>query len=123
MLRFLDGPASEAEPDGCKGLMCHNAPDFLRVVRGHTAMDGQTWDALDSPTDTISAGEVPFAYFRVNHAGAYHLLCARGKRGASGWYHNADYRMVENQPSREIMANNDLWQKWVAEHTPPEPIL
>jgi hypothetical protein len=123
MLRFLDGPASEAERDGCKGLMCHYAPDFLRVIHCERT---EEWDALDDPADTLTSGEVPFAYSRVNHAGTYHILCARGKsgkRGASGWYHNADYRFVSPQPSFEIMADESLWKKWVADHTPAEPVI
>ncbi len=109
MISFLDGPAAG------RTLAPKRAPAYLRVVHGK-----EGWDALDQLEDEPRPGEELFAYCLVSRPTAYHLLCGRGRRGnASGWYWNAEYRVVDPQPDQATLANTDKWRAWATVQKAP----
>ncbi len=102
MAHFLDGPAA-----GTK-LMLHRAPIMLRVVRE----PGKEWDALDQPTDMPTAKEEIHLYRMVGTPRPFHLLCARGSKAATGWYEDADYKLLPESVPDEILRDNAKWAAW-----------
>lgn len=103
---FIDGPAAGAS------LMLHRAPVYLRVVID--ASSGGV-DALDQLDDVPAPGESLHAY-QWDHAdpalSRFHIRCSRGSKTPSGWYESANYRLVPDQPSDEIMRDVSKWREW-----------
>ena len=107
MTRFLDGPAEGVQ------LMLNRAPVFLRVCvkQGEHAAEV---DALDCPEDEPAEGEVLYAYRRVGSVTNMHIDYTdkvTRKRKAK-WLLAAEYRVVPDQPSGEVMADAKAWQEW-----------
>jgi hypothetical protein len=109
MITFRDGPA--------KGqvLQLKRAPRLLRVV----CSAGGEWDALDQLGDTPPADE-SITVYQLNPAtvSRYHLLCGRGKSGqnASGWYFDAEYFVLADQPADSQVRDNAAWRAWAMQH-------
>jgi hypothetical protein len=93
--------------------MLHRAVKFLRVVQNKSGV----WDALDQPEDTPAPEETVFAYQITEKPGMCHIRS--GKRGASGFYAIATYRMCAEQPYDQVMRGMSLWQQWCAHQPDP----
>jgi hypothetical protein len=98
MTTFENGPAAG------QTLMLKRCPVFLRVVRNSS---GEV-DALDQLDDEPAADEAIFAYRTDGTTGTVHIR----KKFGGGFYPIADYRIVENQPSDEIMRSSQKWAEW-----------
>jgi hypothetical protein len=107
MINFANGPAAGSH------LMLRRAPYFLRVVRSKKS--GEI-DALDQLGDEPSKGEELFAYQQTWSGGMVHLLMS--PRSQSGFYAQANYELVPEQPSDAEMRTNEAWQKWCYAHAP-----
>ena len=99
MITFLDGPAEG------KQLSLSRAPYFLRVV---IDADGGV-DALDQLDDEIRPGETPHVYYQ-SEAIAHAIVCSRGRGCRSE--HIANYKLFEEQPPQELLADNARWGEW-----------
>lgn len=103
MAQFLDGPAAGVS------LLLNRAPYFLRAV-----VDSKgNWDALDQGDDLPKPDETIYVYrILVATASRFHL-CSRGRGGVpSGWYTEGQYKLVELQPSQEILRRDfDAWRQ------------
>lgn len=105
MIRFLDGPAKDVK------LRLRRAPLVLRAVRSPSG----EWDALDQLGDAPRPGETIVVYVRASDVGSYHL-CVRGKnRAAGGWYLDARYRVLDEQPADDQVRETAAWRAWVNE--------
>lgn len=106
MVNFLDGPAAG------KRLALKRIPILLRVVQ---SANGE-WDALDQISDTPRPGEKIFVYRRRDDhpIQKYHLYCARGR--GSGWYWEAWYSVLPEQPGDEHVRETKAWQEWATAH-------
>lgn len=111
MASFLDGPARDVR------LLLKRAPEFLRAVMA----PGGEWDALDQLDDTPKATEKIVAYRMVGKSSRFHLC--RSPRSMSGWYYEADYRVVCPQPADAEMRTTDAWRKWcTSQNREEEPV-
>lgn len=99
MIRFTDGPAIGV----C--LRLRRAPLYLRVARSRVARD-----ALDQLDDEPKPRERITVYVRVTLGHRTHIKSTRS--GASGWYANASYRMVADQPGDEVVRGTEKWREW-----------
>jgi hypothetical protein len=97
--RFVDGPASGTV------LQLRRAPVLLRVVRGHAG----EWDALDQLEDVPRADETLVVYRRVGRPSRCHINAGRGR---SGWYAIAEYRVVADQPTEDVVRDTRRWRAW-----------
>lgn len=104
MTTFVDGPAAGQH------LSLKRAPVFLRVVVADGGLSGPKWDALDQLCDTPQRKEVIYAYRIVGQPSMVHIN--RGRRGGSGFYQMAQYRLVLEQPSDAVMRSNFEWRAW-----------
>ena len=91
--------------------MLKRAPMFLRVVC-HILPGGKIgdWDALDQLEDTAGKDEVICVYRVVGTPGWAHIN--RGRNG-SGFYAMANYKLCDQQPTDEVMRDNQSWTCWV----------
>jgi hypothetical protein len=96
---FLDGPAKDVK------LMLRRAPHFLRAVQTPRG----EWDALDQLDDTPRDGETVVVYVMVGEPTWMHV---RATRGSGGTYRGGSYRLVEPQPSADILRDRAQWQAW-----------
>lgn len=103
MTRLLDGPAAR------EVLMLRRAPRYLRVVFNPRKHHDQ-WDALDQLADEPAPHERLTAYVRVKVGGWTHIKGSR--RGASGFYPNAEYRGGRPQPDDATMRDRERWRAW-----------
>lgn len=85
--------------------MLKRACRFLRVVQNH---NGEI-DALDQPDDRPSNSEKLFAYEIIDQPGVCHLNISGGR---GGFYPSANYRILPDQPTQKLMANNLYWTVW-----------
>lgn len=100
MTTFSDGPAKG------QTLMLKRSPLLLRVVQSFNT--GQ-FDALDAPNDTPAENERIFAYHMVEFRGMVHV---NRRGGGSGFYGMATYALIPDQPTDEIMRDNEKWKAW-----------
>lgn len=102
MVTFHDGPAAGVQ------LQLRRLPKYLRVT---TEGPGK-WDALDQLEDTPRRGERIIVYTRCDDLpiSKYHLYC--GRKGGSGWYYMATYKVLPDQPPDADMRTNEAWQRW-----------
>ena len=105
MSRFIDGPAAGV------WLTLARAPQLLRVVCAH----GE-WDALDKLDDEPGAEETITVYPRVTEPTLIHVQLSNPRRGY--WSKHADYRVLIEQPDRELVASTDAWRRWCEELAP-----
>lgn len=103
MIRFADGPAIGIT------LTLRRAPLFLRAVRSGRG----GWDALDQLHDECRASETPYAYRRIGPASRWRLKSQR--RGQSGWFVAAEYRLCDPQPTSDDMRDTESWRAWCLE--------
>lgn len=101
MTSFTNGPAMG------QTLMLKRGPKYLRVVHDKAT---NKWDALDQIEDTPSVHEIVYAYEMVGEPGQIHLNC--GRKGGSGWYVMAEYRLCDTQPENHEKRDTALWQAW-----------
>jgi hypothetical protein len=110
LVKFLDGPA------GGKALMLRRTPIYLRVVQSR----GE-FDALDQLTDTPAKDETITVYKRRDDLPMrkYHILCRRRRNGGtpSGWYFEASYSVLADQPEDSEVRSNEAWQAWATRAT------
>lgn len=99
MIRFLDGPAQGAK------LSLERAPRFLRVVIDQA---GEI-DALDQLDDKMRAGETGHVYELASQVQNV-IACTRGN--GCLFMAIADYRLYAQQPSQELLRDNQAWQEW-----------
>jgi hypothetical protein len=101
LARFLDGPAEGVH------LQLHRAPVMLRAVR----KPGGEWDALDAIDDEAEADEEIVVYRYAGNISRFHLR--RSPRKLSGWYEDADYAVLAEQPPDEDVRSSGRWRSWV----------
>lgn len=104
MTTFDDGPAKG------KHLNLRRAVHFLRVVK---APNGDI-DALDQLGDTARPEETIYAY-EISEAPSWCHIRS-GKKGASGFYAIARYHLFKDQPTDEVMRDNNAWSDWCHKH-------
>lgn len=104
MTQFIDGPANG------QNLMLRNARRFLRV----TEFNGK-WDALDQPQDRPEPHEKLYAYQVDGPVSMFHIRS--GKKGASGFYAMANYKICTDQPGDPVMRDQALWEEWCETRT------
>lgn len=94
-----DGPAAGVS------MMLKRSPLFLRLTRDRAGK----WDGLDMHDDRPHHDESVVVYMR----GTKPTMCHIKMSGAgSGFYSLADYYVVANQPTDDIVRSNTLWQRW-----------
>ncbi len=107
MIRFLDGPAEGVT------LRLRRAPLVLRAVRSPAG----EWDALDQLGDRPRPSETIVVYVRASAVTQYHLLVRGKNRQAGGWYLDAKYRLLGEQPSDAEARDVALWRAWCTERS------
>ncbi len=106
MANFIDGPAR-----GVK-LLLGRAPVMLRAVQPK----GGVWDALDQLDDEAKPNERIVVYFRSSEPSRFHIC--RSPRKQSGWYEEANYSVLPEQPADEDVRTSASWQKWCLANRP-----
>lgn len=101
MTTFHDGPAQG------QTLMLRRAVCYLRVV---VSRDGH-WDALDQPDDTVGADETVYAYLIIMNPRPS-MIHIRAAKGRGGFFTIAKYRFCLDQPSQEVMRDEQRWGEW-----------
>jgi hypothetical protein len=101
MTNFADGPAAGTV------LALRRAPLFLRAVQD---VGSGKWDALDQLHDEPELGETVVVYRKVEDRGHVHIRSS--KKGASGFFAMATYKLHEQQPANEDCYDNAKWQAW-----------
>jgi len=109
MTTFTNGPAHGVT------LMLRRTPFLLRVTFNPHVQKDQ-WDALNYLEDRPEKHETLYAYKVSKFRGGVHLLIRGKNRKAGGFYQNADYEYVQEQPSDEIMRDEEKWSEWC--HSP-----
>lgn len=110
MSTFNGGPADRITLD------LSRAPLLLRVVYDSVRDE---FDALDRVEDVVRPNETPYVYRRVSQP-VVGFVDYRGKdRNLSHCFASADYRFVDPQPDKAVMADNAAWQSWCRGHVRP----
>jgi hypothetical protein len=104
VFRFTGGPV-----DG-KTLMCRRGPLFLRVVMNHK---GEV-DALDQVDDKIRSNETAYVYVAQFPSRA--VFIRSSDRSKSGCWAGNEYVFCNEQPSSDILEDNEKWRAWVGEN-------
>lgn len=100
-------------------LSLERAPKYLRFV-----MQGSKWDtldALDQPDDAPREGEKCYAALQIDSSNVHFDGYRNGKRFGE-WRKTATYKLCDDQPAQEVMADWEQWKSWVVEQqsvTPP----
>lgn len=100
--RFKDGPAAGV------ALNLQRSPVFLRVVKDHCTA---AIDALDQLEDEPDDGEDIFAYKLASNP-SRGFIDGTKYRGPVVF---AEYALVAEQPTDEVMRSDELWTVWCAE--------
>ncbi len=90
-------------------LSLERAPKYLRFV-----LQGSKWetlDALDQPDDAPADGEKCYAAIQVDSSNVHVDGYRNGKRFGE-WHKTATYKLVEDQPTQEQMADYEQWKAW-----------
>lgn len=90
-------------------LSLERAPLYLRfVLKGS---DWKTLDALDLPEDEVADGETCYAAIQVDSSNVHVDGYRNGKRFGE-WHKTAMYKLVQDQPSQELMGDYEQWKVW-----------
>lgn len=103
MTRFEGGPAHD------EVLMLHRSPKLLRVVispRGRV-------DALDQLDDEPRPKEKVSVYERVGEPFRVHIRMS--PRSASGYYAQATYKYLDEQPAADVIRDTHGWREWAVQ--------
>lgn len=112
MTTFIDGPAKG------QTLQLRRAPVFLRV----TEKDGE-FDGLDQLDDRPKPGETLHAYRLTKKPGGMHILVHGKNRARGGFWPIAEYELVPEQPSQELMRQSFAWEAWTDNEAPRPAFL
>jgi hypothetical protein len=99
--KFIDGPAAGTT------LELQRAPHFLRVVIDN---EGGV-DALDQISDTPMDNESIYVYRMSANLGRG-IACSRGKNGGCRSFLMCEYKVHANQPSDDVLRDNDKWSEF-----------
>lgn len=91
------------------GLSLARTPLYLRFV-----MQGSKWetlDALDQPEDVATEAEKLYAAIKVDSSNVHVDGIRNGKRFGE-WHKTATYKLVDDQPSQEMMRDYVRWCEW-----------
>lgn len=108
MTTFVDGPARGQK------LSLRRAPIFLRVVEYRMA-----FDALDQLEDEPKPEESIHLY-RIKGKPGGMFVTKRG--GGGGYYPIAEYAVVPNPPSDEVLRDKQKWHDWVMKQAAKEKL-
>ncbi len=90
-------------------LSLERAPKFLRFVL--TDARWETLDALDQPDDVSKPEEKCYAAEQVDSSNVHVDGYRNGKRFGE-WHKTATYKLVDEQPSQDVMGDYEQWKAW-----------
>lgn len=98
----------------CGCLDLKRVPKYLRFVCAGLSSCSRSWDALDQLDDTPNRDEMIFVGKLANR-GTVHLDRVVKGRRVGEWYGTATYDPVDQQPTEEIVRDNEKWRQWCME--------